>query len=136
MAAERIELTTPAGPDWAPVVRLVLGGLGDRLHLGFNELDDLQLAVERLLAEAGAQQRSVRMTIELGDERLIVQVGPLAESGLADALDGPASAPGTLTLRTMLDTLVDAFGVEHAEDGGLSVRLEKLAHGRRAAGGS
>ena len=54
---DRIELTTPVGRAWDPVIRLVLGGIADRLDLGFDELDDLQLAVERLLAEARFEDR-------------------------------------------------------------------------------
>ncbi len=56
MPVETVELQTPVGRGWAAVVRLVLGGIGDRLGLGFDDLDDLQLAVERLLAEAGSQR--------------------------------------------------------------------------------
>src|ERR687890_284100 len=52
MSVETVELETPVGRDWGAVVRLVLGGIGDRLGLGLDDLDDLQLAVERLLAEA------------------------------------------------------------------------------------
>src|SRR3954465_13783920 len=55
MPADRIELTTPIGRDWEAVIRMILGGIADRLDLGFDELDDLQLAVERLLAEGDPQ---------------------------------------------------------------------------------
>ena len=41
---DRIELVTPLGRQWDPVIRLVLGGIADRLDLGFEELDDLRLA--------------------------------------------------------------------------------------------
>ena len=36
-----------------PVVRLIVGGIAERVDFAFEEIDDLQLAVERLLAEAG-----------------------------------------------------------------------------------
>jgi len=42
--ADMIELTTPVDRAWDPVVRLVLGGIADRVDLPFEELDDLQLA--------------------------------------------------------------------------------------------
>jgi hypothetical protein len=125
MEPERIELTTPLGKDWEPVVRLVLGGVGDRLDLGFEELDDLQLAVERLLAEAGAQ-RTVSITLELTDRSVRTHVGPLHERAIAEALQGPPPQPGELNLRRVLDTVVDSFGVEAIDGGDLLVRLEKL----------
>jgi hypothetical protein len=129
MPPERIELTTPVGRDWDPVVRLVLGGIADRLNLGFEELDDLQLAVERLLLEASSQ-RSITLSFELSDHGLRTRVGPLTAAALAEALQGPPPPPGELTLRRILETVVDSFGVEQvAQEGRLIVRLEKLVRG-------
>jgi hypothetical protein len=54
-----------------------------------------------------------------------VRLGPLHERAIADALQGPESPPGELTLRRILETVVDSFGVEEAADGELVVRLEK-----------
>jgi hypothetical protein len=122
---ETVELETPVGRDWGPVVRLVLGGIGDRLDLGFDELDDLQLAVERLLAEAGAQP-SVKLSFELSGGRLRALVGPLAETTIAEALQGPEPEPGELSLRRILDTVVDSYGVQEAGQEGIYVRVEKV----------
>ena len=119
-----IELTTPVDRAWDPVVRLVLGGIADRIDLPFEQLDDLQLAVERLRAEAGSQE-TLKISIELTGASIRVRLGPLREQGIADALQGPEPAPGELTLRRILDTVVDSFGVEEAADGHLVVRLEK-----------
>lgn len=121
---ELVELETPIGSEWEPVFRLVLGGVADRLGLGFEELDDLQLAVERLLAEAGAQ-RSVRLAFELAPDHLRTSVGPLSEAPIAAALQGPPPAPGEVGLRRVLETVVDSFGVEESDGGELLVRLEK-----------
>ena len=118
-----VELETPIGREWEPVVRLVLGGVADRLGLGFEELDDLQLAVERLLAEAGAQP-SVKLVLELSPDRVRAHVGPLREATLAAALQGP-SVPGQLGLRRVLETVVDSFGLDDSADAELVVRLEK-----------
>lgn len=125
MPPEAIELETPIGRAWEPVVRLVLGGIGDRIDLGFEQLDDLQLAVERLLASAGNQD-SVRLVFELGDRSVRTRVGPLREQTIAEALQGPEPPPGELTLRRVLQTVVDSFGVEVVADGDIVVRLEKL----------
>lgn len=127
MTPETITLETPAGPDWAAVVRLVLGGIGDRLDLGFEELDDLQLAVERLMAEAGTGEQA-RVAIELTRGGVRAHVGPIAEGSIAGALQGAEPPPGELTLRRVLETVVDSFGVEGSGAGGLYVRVEKLVH--------
>src|SRR5215204_5612554 len=112
---ELVELETPIGSEWDPVVRL---------GLGFEDLDDLQLAVERLLAEAGAQ-RAVKIAFELSPGRVRTHVGPLREAPIAEALQGPPPAPGELELRRVLETVVDSFGVEEAAAGELVVRLDK-----------
>ena len=52
------------GRAWEAVIRMVLGGIADRLDLGFDQLDDLQLAVERLLAE-GDPHDPVTLSFEL-----------------------------------------------------------------------
>ena len=122
--SDRIELVTPVGRAWDPVIRLVLGGIGDRLDLGFDELDDLQLAVERLLAEARFEDR-VTLSFEILDRSVRVRIGPILTGAIADALQGPPARPGELTLGRILQTVVDSYGVEKVEDGHMVVRLEK-----------
>ena len=129
MPAETIELTLPAGREWHAVARLVLGGVADRLNLSFEDLDDLQLAVERLLVEA-ASQDTVQLQIEVVEHGVRVGVGPLVERTIADALQRPDSEPGELTLRRILQTVVDSFGVEEHAEGGIVVRLQKAVPGR------
>jgi hypothetical protein len=129
MQPEAIELTLPAGREWHAVARLVLGGVADRLNLSFEDLDDLQLAVERLLVEA-ASQDTVQMRIDVVEHGVRVGVGPLVERTIADALQGPDSEPGELTLRRILQTVVDSFGVEEHAEGGIVVRLQKAVPGR------
>lgn len=124
-----IELTTPVDRAWDPVVRLVLGGIADRIDLPFEELDDLQLAVERLRAEAGSQA-SLTLAVEVTDRRVRIRLGPLRERAIAEALQGPEPVPGELSLRRILETVVDSYGVEEAADGELVVRLEKRVRGR------
>jgi hypothetical protein len=126
---ESIELTLPAGREWHAVARLVLGGVADRLNLSFEDLDDLQLAVERLLVEA-ASQDTVMLRIDVVDHGVSVGVGPLAERTIAEALQGPDAEPGELTLRRILQTVVDSFGVEEFPEGGIVVRLQKAVRGR------
>jgi hypothetical protein len=122
---ERIDLEAPLSGDFHAVVRLIIGGIAERVDFAFEEIDDLQLAVERLLAEAG-QVGSVHLSFEVGESGIRAHVGPLSESAIADALRDGDARPGELTLRRILQTVVDSFGVDEAADGRIVVRLEKL----------
>jgi serine/threonine-protein kinase RsbW len=122
--AERIELEAPLSGDFQAVVRLIIGGIAERVDFAFEEIDDLQLAVERLLAETG-QVGSVSLSFEIVDDGIRVRVGPLSTSAISDALADGDAPPGVLTLRRILRTVVDSFGVETAADGSVVVRLVK-----------
>jgi hypothetical protein len=123
--AERIVLEAPLDGAFQPVIRMIIGGIAERVDFGFEEIDDLQLAVERLLAEAG-DEGSVRLSFEVGNGTVRTRVGPLRETAITEALQGPLPPPGYLTLRRILQTVVDSFGVEEAASGHVVVRLEKL----------
>jgi anti-sigma regulatory factor (Ser/Thr protein kinase) len=122
---ERIDLEAPLSGDFQAVVRLIIGGIAERVDFAFEEIDDLQLAVERLLAEAGTIG-SVRLSFEVGVNGIRTRVGPLSEHKVAEALRDGDAMPGELTLRRILQTVVDSFGVDEADDGRIVVRLEKL----------
>jgi anti-sigma regulatory factor (Ser/Thr protein kinase) len=121
----RIDLEAPLSGDFQAVVRLIIGGIAERVDFAFEEIDDLQLAVERLLAEAG-QKGSVQLSFEVFENRIRARVGPLSERAIAEALRDGEQPAGALTLKRILQTVVDSFGVEEAEDGRIVVRLEKL----------
>jgi 2-keto-3-deoxy-6-phosphogluconate aldolase len=122
---ERIDLEAPLSGDFQAVVRLIIGGIAERVDFAFEEIDDLQLAVERLLAEAGTVG-SVQLSFEVGSNGIRTRVGPLSEHKVAEALRDGEAAPGELTLRRILQTVVDSFGVDEADDGAIVVRLEKV----------
>jgi anti-sigma regulatory factor (Ser/Thr protein kinase) len=122
--AERIDLEAPLSGDFQAVVRLIVGGIAERVDFAFEEIDDLQLAVERLLAEAGTAG-TVRLTFEVGDDRIRTRIGPLSQQKVAEALQDGEMVPGQLTLRRILDTVVDSFGVDQGDGSGIVVRLEK-----------
>jgi anti-sigma regulatory factor (Ser/Thr protein kinase) len=121
---ERIDLEAPLSGDFQAVVRLIVGGIAERVDFAFEEIDDLQLAVERLLAEAGTAG-SVCLSFEVGEDRIRTRIGPLSQSKVAEALQDGEMVPGQLTLRRILETVVDSFGVDQGDDGGIVVRLEK-----------
>jgi anti-sigma regulatory factor (Ser/Thr protein kinase) len=122
---ERIDLEAPLSGDFQAVVRLIIGGIAERVDFAFEEIDDLQLAVERLLAEAGTVG-TVNLSFEVGEDRIRTRVGPLSERKIAEALRDGDTLRGALTLRRILQTVVDSFGVDEAGEGSIVVRLEKL----------
>ncbi|MET0513615.1 MAG: hypothetical protein ABW135_18260 [Thermoleophilaceae bacterium] len=125
MVIERIDLEAPLAGDFHGVVRLIVGGIAERVDFAFEEIDDLQLAVERLLAEAGTVG-TVRLSFEVGEGSIRTRVGPLSERKVAEALKDGDPAPGELTLGRILQIVVDSYGVDEAEDGEIVVRLEKV----------
>lgn len=122
---ERIDLEAPLSGDFHAVVRLIVGGIAERVDFVFEEIDDLQLAVERLLVEAGTVG-TVRLSFEVGEGSIRARVGPLSERKVAKALKDGHASPGELTLRRILQIVVDSFGVDEAGDGEIVVRLEKV----------
>ena len=72
---DTILLTIPATPAYRGVPSLVLGGVGSRLDLPFERMDDLQLAVLSMLDASVGEEASVEIVAD--DGRLGVSVGPL-----------------------------------------------------------
>lgn len=122
---DRIEIDTPLDLAFQGVVRLIVGGIAEQANFGFEAMDDLQLAIERLLAETSSDGR-VKISFELADGTVRTRIGPLREGRLAAALQDGDGDAGTLSLARILSAVVDSFGVEPAPDGQIVVRLEKL----------
>lgn len=122
---ELVEVDTPLDLAFHGVVRLVVSGIAEQADFGFEAMDDLQLAIERLLAEAGGDGR-VKISFEIGQGSVQTRIGPLREGSLAAALQESDGEAGTLPLARILSAVVDSFGVEPATDGQIVVRLEKL----------
>jgi hypothetical protein len=121
---EQIDLDAPLAADFQPVIRLIIGGIAERVDFVFEEIDDLQLAVERLLAEAGTLG-TVHLCFEVEEERIRTRVGPLDRAAIAAALSDGEARPGELTLPRILGAVVDGFGVEEQDGDNVLVRLEK-----------
>jgi hypothetical protein len=61
----------------------------------------------------------------VGEDRIRTRIGPLSQQKVADALQDGEMVPGQLTLRRILETVVDSFGVDPGDGGGIVVRLDK-----------
>ena len=123
--ADRVLVEAPLTHEFSSVVRLIVGGVAERANLRFAEMDDLQLAVERLLAESEEGSR-VTLSFDLSERGIRVRVGPLPAGHIAGALQRPPEEGRGPTLARVLETVVDSFGVEGSQDGALVVRLEKV----------
>ncbi len=128
--SEEIRLVIPAEEEFRPVAHLVAGGLALRLDMTYDALDDLQTGIEALLALRD-DPREVVVSLGVGESALRATVGPF-EAGTLRELDGD---DGELSLRRVLETVVDTFEVEE-RDGGSWVELTRGAEAGSAAGGA
>jgi hypothetical protein len=79
---DTILLTFPSKSSFRGVPSLVLGGVGSRLDLPFERMDDLQLAVLSVLEARGDDE--VTVEVDAAKERVSVSVGPLVEGSGGD----------------------------------------------------
>ncbi len=96
---DRIVLTLPGDARLRGVASLVLGGIGSRIDLPYEKVDELQLAVLTVLGACDLESATIE--VEIGEADVLVSVGPLPT--------GAVAAPG---LPAVLERLVD--GVEAA----------------------
>jgi hypothetical protein len=88
-AIDEIAVTIPAERRYLGVVNLVLGGLCTRLDFPYEQVDDLQLAVDSVLAPGRPQGAAVTLEAEADDDRLRLRLlDPLVGSAEAVERDG------------------------------------------------
>jgi len=120
LTPDEITLTIPRDRAFYGVVHLVLGGLGIRLDLTIEHLEDLQLALDAVL-ERSREAENVTITVRLLDGEIEAAIWPMRD-GVRDELEAPGGR--SVGLRRMLDALVD--GVELTSDeGGDRLKLTK-----------
>lgn len=100
---DTIHLIVPAGLRGTGVVSLVLGGLGSRLDLTVDRIDELALAAATVAPAVDGT--TLRLEADVLDDRLVVRMGPLE--------DGTGSDPAT---RRVVDALVDRVVQLRRED--------------------
>jgi len=118
---DEITLTIPRDRRLYGVAHLVLGGLGIRLNLTIEHLEDLQLALEAVLDRVRVDP--VTVTLRLKDGEIEALVGPMNDGVRAElAADGGDD----VGLRRILDALVDHVELE-SENGGDWLKITKAA---------
>jgi len=114
---DEITLTLPRDADFHRVAHLVLGGLAVRMELTVENLEDLQIALDSILARSELEAGDITVRMALRDGALETCVGPLPANVL-DEIEREQDSE--LSLRRVLDSTVDDVHVD-----GNSVRLTK-----------
>ncbi|SEH14102.1 hypothetical protein [Thermoleophilum album] len=140
---ERVQLVAAFARQDDPMLRMLVGAIAARADLTLAAIDDLQLALETVLATVD-DSAQLELDFVLDGERLSVRVAPLpariepllagdaaTTPGLGeDRAPGAEDRPYVPSLAEVLTTLADGCRVERAREG-LAVTLEK----RRLRGG-
>lgn len=127
MTREEVRLVIPAEEDFRAIAHLVTGGLAARLDVTYDDLDDLQVGIEALLALRDDMDELV-VSLFADDGVLHASLGPFPpEKVLAGESDGG------LDLRRVLETVCDTHEVEE-RDGGAWVELSKRVATAEARG--
>jgi hypothetical protein len=110
--AQKVTLTFPGERRFIGIARMFVGGLAARVDLGYETMDDLQLALESVLrrAELGSE---VTLEAQLEGESVTLFAGPFA----GDPLEVPVGSAGELELERLLAALVAGAESTVREDG-------------------
>lgn len=110
---DQITLTLPAAPEFVRVARLTSAGLATRAGMGYDEVEDLRIAVGEacsLLIGAGTRQGTLTLTFDLGPEAIRVTI-----EGVLGG-DPPGDDEDTDLSDQILAAVVDEHGVELTDD--------------------
>ncbi len=126
MTPDEITLTIPRDRALYGVAHLVLGGLGIRLNLTIEHLEDLQLALDAVL-ERAREEEHVTIAVSVHDGVIETAIGPMRDGVRAEL---EATEGEDVGLRRILDTLVDSVELTPRE-GGEWVKLTKAVEAQR-----
>jgi hypothetical protein len=110
---DEIRLTIPRDRALYSVAHLVVSGLGIRLNLTIEHLEDLQLAVDAVLERASVSEE-VTIALRVKEGEIETAIGPLRD-GVREELE--ANGGEEVGLRRILDTLVDSVELAPGEGG-------------------
>ena len=117
---DEITLTIPRDRALYGVAHLVLGGLGIRLNLTIENLEDLEIALDTVL-DSARDGENVTIAIRVGEGAIQTRIGPMNDGIRAELEQESGDGVG---LRRILDTVVDGVEVE-SDDRGDWIRLTK-----------
>ena len=111
-AHDRVVLTLPAAPEFVRLARLTCAGLATRIGMGYDEVEDLRIAVGEacsLLIGSGDRPGTLTLTFTLEPEAVTVTI-----VGAFGGADGGPSDTGLSD--QILDAVVDVHRVDLAAD--------------------
>jgi hypothetical protein len=123
-ASNAVSLAVPAG-RYADVVRLVVGGFVSRL-LGYESVDDVQLALEAVVRSMPVDGSHVRVSVSSDGEWLTLAVAGF-EPGVFESRLGKVVNDG-IELRTLLGRLVDSVEVDDGMPASVVMRKRLVEH--------
>ena len=103
---DEVTLTLPAQEDFRHVAHLVVGGLGARRDMTYEDLEDLQVAFDAILA-CRDDDDDIVVTMSVEDGVVRASIGPFDEAAL-ERLD---AGRGGLAPRRVLETVCDTVSV-------------------------
>jgi hypothetical protein len=109
---DAIRLVIPSERRFLPIARLVAGALAPKVDLTYDGLDDLEVAIETLLALRD-DDGDLTLELSVGDRVLRAAVGPFP----SEALRGLDEDDAELGLQRVLETVCDSFEREERDDG-------------------
>jgi hypothetical protein len=126
-----VVLRIPRGAPAIAVMRVVMSGVASRHDVPLDRLDDLQLAVETLVAEEPLSGNELVLELSPAGEGFRVKVDGLVNQSVKAALlaaDPLQPCEGCLLdVRLILDSLVDDFTVVRTAGDAFGVQMEKRA---------
>jgi len=120
-----VTLQLPREREFFGVAHLVIGGLGARLDLTYDVLEDMTTAIDELLNRR-VSGTDVTLTMRIDDSTISATLGPFGTE-VADELRATDTGLG---LRRVLETTVDEVDVSE-RDGAQWVELTKSVEERR-----
>ena len=121
MTTEEIRLVIPAEEDFRPIAHLVTGGLATRLDVTYDDLDDLQVGIEALLAlRDDADELVVSLSAE--DGVLRASLGPFPPEAVHEV-----DSDGGLGLSRVLETVCDTHEIDERKDGAWVELTKRMA---------
>ena len=110
---DEIKLTIPRERALYGVAHLVLGGLGIRLNLTIENLEDLQIALDAVLDRA-REGGDVTIALRVDEGEMQTRIGPMND-GIRAELERESG--DDVGLRRILDAVVDGVAVESDGEG-------------------
>jgi hypothetical protein len=122
MSPDEIRLVIPAEEDFRPIAHLVTGGLASRFDVTFEDLEDLQVAIEAVLALRD-DEGDLTVVLSATGGVFRASLGPFP----AEAIHAEEGQGAGLDLERVLETVCDTHEVASHDDGSWVELTKRIA---------